>query len=147
MIEVERVIVDRQLSLIGNDSTRTFRPTFSPRIPIISISSLMIETMLILVPNTLLTTLVKSFNISLCIGTPSTPRQRSSRAARRRIIVDREVKFGGRRCEGLRAGLSGLVGDTGFEGDADGESEDDEEALGRSVGTPGGDDDEGSVPR
>ena len=103
------------------------RPTFSPRIPIISISSLMIDTILILVPNTLLTTLVKSLSISLCIGTPSTPRQRSSRAARRRIIVDRDVKLGGLLCEGLRVGLVRLVGDVGFEVDGDGPDGDEEE--------------------
>jgi hypothetical protein len=103
----------------------------------------MIETMLILVPNTLLTTLVKSLSISLCMGTPSTPRHRSSRAARRRIIVEREVKFGGRRCEGFRERLLGLVGETGFEADPT-----DEEAWTSSVGTPEDDDDEeGSEPR
>jgi hypothetical protein len=87
----------------------------------------MIDTILILVPNTRLTTLVKSLSISLCIGTPSTPRQRSSRAARRRIIVEREVKLGGRLCEGLRDGLVRLVGDAGFEVDGDGPDGDEEE--------------------
>jgi len=57
----------------------------------------MIETMAILVPNTRLTMPVKSFNMSRWTGTPSTPKHRSSRAARRRIRVEREDMLEGRK--------------------------------------------------
>jgi hypothetical protein len=81
-----KAIVDEVISLT--------RP--SSDVPIISRSSRMIETMDILVPNTRLTTPVKSFNMSRWTGTPSTPRHKSSRAARRRIRVEREDMLGGR---------------------------------------------------